>query len=221
MYKRVLIVDDHDAILHSVIKVLNSLNIQRIDSAQYCDDAYLKYRRAQLDEDPYELVITDLSFKKDYRNTSLDSGQDLIEAIRQSDTTTVLVVYSMNTHLQQVRYLVEQCQLNAYVCKDRRGSIELAEALRTIRQRIPYLSPQLTEAMSAEDDLEIKGYDITLLKLLSQGKSQDEISDYFQNKAIKPSSLSSIEKRLNRLRLQFKADNAIHLVAQAKDLGLI
>ena len=38
---------------------------------------------------------------------------------------------------------------------------------------------------------------------------------------IKPSSLSSIEKRLNKLRIDFKANNAIHLVSTAKDLGLI
>ncbi|MGC1633782.1 MAG: response regulator, partial [Gelidibacter sp.] len=36
-----------------------------------------------------------------------------------------------------------------------------------------------------------------------------------------PNSLSSIEKKLNKLRIQFKANNAIHLVAIVKDLGLI
>ncbi|MFT7333979.1 MAG: hypothetical protein ACI81S_002202, partial [Sphingobacteriales bacterium] len=55
----------------------------------------------------------------------------------------------------------------------------------------------------------------------SKGMSQDEIRHLFEQENISPSSLSSIEKRLNLLRVQFKAKNAIHLVAIAKDLGLI
>jgi hypothetical protein len=56
---------------------------------------------------------------------------------------------------------------------------------------------------------------------MSNGLSQDEISQLFKKNNISPSSLSTIEKRLNKLRIQFRANNAIHLVAIAKDLGLI
>ena len=69
--------------------------------------------------------------------------------------------------------------------------------------------------------LEIEDYDIKLIKFLSKGLSQDEISAHLKTNNISPSSLSSIEKRLNKLRIQFKANNAIHLVAIVKDLGLI
>ena len=68
---------------------------------------------------------------------------------------------------------------------------------------------------------EINDYDIELLKQLSQGLSQEDISHNFKTNAISPNSLSTIEKRLNKLRIQFKANNAIHLVAIVKDLGLI
>ena len=56
---------------------------------------------------------------------------------------------------------------------------------------------------------------------MSDGCSNKEISDEFKKNAISPSSISSIEKRLNRLRILFKANNAVHLVAVVKDLGLI
>ena len=64
-------------------------------------------------------------------------------------------------------------------------------------------------------------FDLLLVEKLSLGLSQDEISSDFKLHKIVPSSLSSIEKRLNKLKLQFKANNAIHLVAKVKDLGLI
>ena len=221
MYKRVLVVDDHDAIIHSIGKVLDALEIKTIDTAQYCDEAYLKYKRAILDESPYDLIITDLSFKKDHRTTKLESGEDLIEAIREQDKDVKIIVYSMNDYLQKVRYLIDRLGVNGYVCKDRKGSRELEEAIKSIPYNEVYLSPQIRDAKHNSNNLDIEDYDIALLKLLSKGKSQEDISHIFKQKAIKPSSLSSIEKRLNRLRIQFRAENVVHLVAQAKDLGLI
>ena len=69
--------------------------------------------------------------------------------------------------------------------------------------------------------MEIDEFDIQLINLLSKGWSQDDISEDLKTKNISPNSLSTIEKRLNKLKVQFKANNTIHLVAITKDLGLI
>ena len=50
---------------------------------------------------------------------------------------------------------------------------------------------------------------------------EHDISFQFKKNNTSPSSLSTIEKHLNKLKIQFKANNAIHLVAIAKDVGLI
>ena len=83
------------------------------------------------------------------------------------------------------------------------------------------MSPQVAQALTPKTNLEIDNYDIQVVKLLSNGLSQEEISQKFKDNNISPNSLSTIEKRLNKLRIQFKANNAIHLVAIVKDLGLI
>ena len=221
MFKKVLIVDDHDAISKSVQQVLVTCKVKTIEVAQYCDDAFLKVKRAALDHQNYDLVITDLSFKKDHRNANFESGEDLIAALRKDFPQLPIIVYSMKDQLQKVRLLVNQYTVNAYVCKDRKGSIQLEEAIKTVAQKKRYLSPQVKQAVSPKSDLEIYDYDIQLLKLLSNGLSQEEISHNFKTNDISPNSLSTIEKRLNKLRIQFKANNAIHLVAIVKDLGLI
>ena len=69
--------------------------------------------------------------------------------------------------------------------------------------------------------MEITDYDIELTKQLSLGLDQKRISRYFIENNISPGSVSSIEKRINKLRIKFKADNATHLIAKMKDLGLI
>lgn len=107
------------------------------------------------------------------------------------------------------------------MCKGRRGLIELKEAIQAVYEQELYVSPQVAPALSKKTDLEIDDFDILVLKHLSLGLSQDQISQQLKNDGVSPNSLSTIEKRLNKLRIQFKANNAIHLVAIVKDLGLI
>ncbi len=221
MFKKVLIVDDHGIVNEGVLTVLTNLSIDNVHNAQYCDDAHLKVKRAIFDKQPFDLVITDLSFKEDHRECKLSSGEDLIIALRQDDPDLPIIVYSMDDRLQKVRTLINKHHVNAYVCKGRKGAAELSKAIQATHKKERFLSAQVAYALSSQINLEIDDYDIELVKQLSEGLSQDEISLLFKSRNLSPSSLSSIEKRLNKLRIQFKANNAIHLVAIVKDLGLI
>lgn len=221
MFKKVLIVDDHDVVNEGVFAVLNSKGIIDIHKAQYCDEASLKIKRAHFDNQPFDLLITDLSFKEDHRESNLLSGEDLVKALRPDYPNLHIIVYSMEDRLQKVRTLINKHQINAYVCKGRKGASELEKALDSIYNKNLYLSPQVENALSTKANLEIDDYDIELIKQLSLGLSQGEISNLLEKNNITPSSLSSVEKRLNKLKDQFKANNAIHLVAIVKDLGLI
>lgn len=221
MFTKVLIVDDHDDINKSVLDILKSFGISNIKNAQYCDDAFLKIKKADYDKAPFDLLITDLSFKKDHRDCKITSGEDLIATLRKDYKDLPIIVYSMKDQLQKVRQLINHFKVNAYVCKDRKGSIELAKAIEAVSKNKQYLSSQIAGALSPKIDLEITDYDIQLAKQLSLGLDQKSISRYFNDQNISPSSVSSIEKQLNKLRDKFKADNAIHLVSKMKDLGLI
>lgn len=221
MFKKVLINDDHDAILNNIAEILVEFKVETIDKSQYCDEAFLKIKKASLDAADYDLLITDLSFKPDHRSTDLESGEDLIARIRTDFPDLPIIVYSMKDQLQKVRLLIKTYSINGYVCKDRKGSLELADAIVSVSQGDVYVSPQVRRALSPKTQLEIDDFDITLLRLLSKGLSQEDISGHLKTNGISPSSLSTIEKRLNKLKSQFRANNAIHLVAITKDLGVI
>ncbi len=221
MFTKVLVSEDMDDINKGVYVLLSELGIQDIHQVQYCDDAYLKIKKAILDDVPYQLLITDLSFKSDHREQRFQSGEDLAKLIKQQYPEMKVIVYSVEDRLQKVRTIMCDYRVDAYVCKSRRGLKELSKAIQAVFNDETYLSPEVGNALSPKTDLEIDHYDIELVKQLSRGLSQDEISDYLKTNHISPSSLSSVEKRLNKLRIQFKANNAIHLVAIVKDLGLI
>ena len=135
--------------------------------------------------------------------------------------TLKVIVYSVEDRLQPVRNLFNKHGIDAYVCKSRSGLKNLTIAITKVFSGVTFLSNEVSSAFNSINELEIDDYDISLLDNLSKGLSQEEISALYIENHIVPASLSSIEKRLNKLRIQFNAHNAIHLVAIVKDLGLI
>lgn len=221
MFKKVLIVDDHDSVNEGIHNILNELGVNNVIKSHYCNDAYLKITKGYLDNKPYDLLITDLSFKEDYRNDKIGSGEELIKTLRNKYPELKIIVYSMEDRFQKARKLVQAHKINSYVCKGRNGLKELRKAINLSYTNELFISPSMENAINSEHNLEITDYDVNLILQLSKGLSQEEISHYFKDNYISPSSLSSIEKNLNKLKIQFKANNTIHLVSIAKDLGLI
>lgn len=221
MFKKVLISDDLGSVNQGVHTVLKALNIAKIDMAQYCDDAYLKVHSAYKSKQPYELLITDLSYIADHRTQKITSGEELVEVLKKDFPGLSIIVYSVEDRLQKVRHLVLNNHISGYVCKGRRGLIELSEAINNAFKNTLYLSPQVAQALQSSHNLEIDDYDIHLLKVLALGYSKEQISKHLKQNNVSPNSISSIEKRQNKLFIHFKANNATHLVAITKDLGLI
>lgn len=221
MFKKVLISDDLGSINKGVLTVLDSLGINDIKQVQYCDDAYLQIKSAILKNEPFDLFITDLSFKPDHRASKLHSGEDIIKQLDKEGIPIKTIVYSVEDRFQKVRTLINEYKANAYVCKGRKGLEDLSSAIHTVYSNEIFLSDQVKNALSKENNLEIDSYDLALMKQLSLGHSKEQISDFFKSNNVTPSSLSSIEKRQNKLLIEFKATNATHLISIVKDLGLI
>lgn len=221
MFKKVLISDDLGSINKGVLTVLNALGIHDIQQVQYCDDAYLQIKSAILKKEPFDLFITDLSFKPDHRASRLHSGEDIIQQLHKEQIPTKTIVYTVEDRFQKVRSLINDYNANAYVCKGRRGLDDLSSAINAVYNNEVFLSDQIKNALSKENNLEIESYDLALMKQLSLGQSKEQISAFFKSNNFTPSSLSSIEKRQNKLLITFKATNATHLISIVKDLGLI
>ena len=221
MFKKVLIADDLGSINSGVASVLNDLDVNEVIQVHYCDDAYLKIKSASLNTNPIELLITDLSFIPDHREQNFSSGEELVKILKKEHPELKVIVYSVEDATPLIKRFMNDFKIEGFVCKGRNGLIELKEAVESVSNNQTYLSPQLKALLNKKEHQEIDDYDIELLRLMSLGKSQVEISTFLKGKNISPSGLSSIEKRLNRLRVNFKASNAIHLVSIAKDMGLI
>lgn len=221
MFKKVLIAEDFDSINISLKQTLESLGIEEVDYVKYCDDAFLKFKKAMQTRKPYDLVISDLSFVEDYRDVELASGEQLIQAIKQIQPKVAIIVYSVEDKAYIIKKLFEEHQINGFVHKGRHSISHLKTALETILYGKTFISPDLTYALKDKSAKEIDNYDITLLSHLSNGVPIEDMENLFKKLNIKPSGKSSIEKRVARLKDYFKASNNVHLIAIAKDLGII
>ena len=221
MFSKVLVAEDMDDINKGIASTLNELGVSDIHQVQYCDDAILKIKKAELDGEPFELLITDLSFNLDHRAQKIASGDELATLIKKEYPNMKIIMYSIEDRAQKVRQMIQKLGINAYVLKGRHGLKDLSKSIEQVFMDKIYLSISIKHALHPQQDFEVEEFDLILMEKLSIGKSQEQISAELKNDNISPSSLSSIEKRLNKLKIEFKANNAIHLVAKVKDLGLI
>jgi DNA-binding NarL/FixJ family response regulator len=222
MFKKVLVAEDLDSISIAVIQVLEDLKVPVIDHVKYCDDGLLRIKKGLNDKEPYDLLISDLSFKSDHRKTTLSSGEELIEAINEVQPSLKKIVFSIEDKSYRIKSLFDDLKINAYVSKGRNSINELRKAIEgTFRNEEKILSSDLSFSFNDKALIEIESYDISILKLLAQGYILEHISNEFKSSCITPNGTSSIEKRINKLKIYFKANNNVHLIAIAKDFGLV
>jgi DNA-binding NarL/FixJ family response regulator len=222
MFNKVLIAEDLDTISVGVIQALNEISVAEIHHSKYCDDAFLKIKKALHDNVPYDLLISDLSFKPDHRDNRLTSGEELIEAVKKVQPDIKTVVFSIEDKSFRIKSLFKNQGINAYVSKGRDSIPELKKAIQRIyNNKEIELTSEIEYALRDKSLFEIESYDITLLKSLAKGFTLDDISTEFKDSGIIPNGSSSLEKRINKLKIYFKASNNVHLIAITKDLGLV
>lgn len=221
MFKRVLVAEDIDSINVAVAAVLQNLDIDQVEHAEYCDKAWLLAKKAIQEKNPFQLLICDLSFKKDFHTEKIGSGKELIHLLKQEDPNLKVLVNTIEDHPHTIRSLWDSGKIDGYVCKDRQGMRDLEEAILALGNGQQYNSNSIDAILKKDNVISLGNWEMELLHAIANGLTQDEIQEDFKNRNISPSSKSSIEKRLKELRDEFGANTTPHLIGILKDLKLI
>lgn len=221
MFKRVLIAEDHESASISVRKTLEDLGIASAEYTFYCDDALMHIKKNVNADQPYDLLITDLSFEEDHRPQKLSSGMELVSAVKLIQPGLKVLVFSAENKAAVVDTLFKELGINGYVRKARHDAKDLKLAIQAIYKNKIYLSEDLKQTVKQKNAYEFTDFDITIISLLSRGMLQKEIPAYLQANNIRPSGLSSIEKRLNLMKEMLDFSKNEQLVAYCKDFGII
>ncbi|WP_166384181.1 response regulator [Polaribacter sp. 11A2H] len=222
MFQKVLVVEDLDVINSGIKIALEEIGIKEVDFVSYCDDAYAKIKNASLNNEPYHLIISDLSFKYDGTHQELKSGEELLEKIRKEFIDLKIIVFSVEDRPYKIQHLYKNLKIDGFVWKSRSGLKELKNAMNAILTTNQfYISPELNTTVHPKQVVEVTDFDVFLIASISKGLLQTEISKNLKKIGCFPSSISAIEKRLKFLKEHFNANNPAHLVAIAKDFGLV
>jgi len=221
MFHKVLIAEDQDFVNLGINEVLQKMKIETSSHTQYCDEAYLKIKRAVLDNDPFDLLICDLNFKADHRNEQIESGEALATKLKKEIPNLKIIINTVEEHPNIIKRIWNSGIADAYVIKDRNGFKNLELAITELSNSDKYLSPSIEGVLSKSNIIELTDYELELLKYISQGYSQEDIHQIFKEQKISPNSKSSIEKKLKDLRELFEANTNPHLITIIKDLQII
>lgn len=220
-FKKVLVAEDTDSSNIGLVFKLKEIGVKVVESSQSCDNALLKIRKGKLDKQPFDLLISDLSFVTNTPNPKITSGEALIAEAKKLQPSLKILAFSVNNQQTVIQHLINKIGVNAYVCKGLNGTKELLKAIEAIQNGEVYLCPVSNATLHKKNVFQLDDFEKQLLQLVARGLKQDEIAAYFQSEGITPNSRRSVEDRLSRLRDKFNANTTSQLIYLAQSLDLI
>lgn len=221
MITKVLIAEDQESANIAVQKTLEELNITNFEQVFYCDEALDRITRAASTDRSYDLLITDLYFEPDVHKQTLTGGIDLIAAVRQVQPDLKILVFSAESKAAAIELLYNQYDIDGYVRKARNDAKDLKQAISELSQHRRYFPRHIMQLINSKNAYDFSDYEITIISLLADGMLQKDIPAYLQKQQIKPSGLSSLEKKLNQMKEALSFTKNEQLVAFCKDKGII
>ena len=221
MFKKVLIAEDWEHANISLRKTLDDVGVSQKEFRTYCDEALKLFQIALSKGQPFDLLITDLSFDEDKNIQQIKGGRELIKAVKLLQPSIKVIVFSVESNLNIVDQLFTDLDIDGYVRKARYDAEDLRRAVDAVANNKKYRSADLMRKKRVENSYDFKTYDIQIIKLLCNGTPQKNIPAYLQENNIKPAGLSSVEKRLSSIKTSLNISSNEQLVAYCKDKKII
>lgn len=221
MFKKVLIAEDHEMTNVSVQKTLKELGVEDVKYVHYCDHALTYINNALRDKDPYDLIITDIEFEDDESPQHIKDGLSLIKAIKTVQPDIKVILFTAKDRTAKISEMFKLNEIDGMVRKARHDGRHLREALQVVYNNKIYQSPDVKKVIQERNSHEFTAFDLHIIRLLYEGVSQKDMPLYLQQREIIPSSLSSIEKRLNTMKDVLNFTKNEQLVAHCKEIGII
>jgi len=220
---KLLIVDDHQLIINSLISiiVLNYPDKFDIEQARSLNEALLSIDDGK-EEIIYDLVILDLRLPKGgYGNCTLNSGLELGDLIRKNQSKTKILIFTGYFEEVVLHNVFERINPEGFLIKGDIGEEEINDALfRIVFENGCYYSNKIKayfQLINGRSRLKLDTIDIEILKEISQGCKLGELMEFI------PLSKSGIEKRIRRLRDIFEVDSGSNreLIIKARTQGIL
>lgn len=218
--RRALVIDSIDFVFWGLQQSLNKVFSIDFEYASSLETAISILQKCSKSQSNFDLLILDLKFEKRFSHQNLDFHTEIMQ-LRKHAPNIRIVGYSADRRPYALLNFIHEPALDGCVLKGQNGVQEMIKAIQNLGRSEPYNSPEISQILSETPPYIPDNYDKSILIELTKGNSQKEISLLFSKTGISPSSLSSIEKRLNLIKDRLKALNNVHLISRAHELGII
>tara|TARA_B110000503_G_scaffold128142_1_gene198714 strand:- start:3128 stop:3805 length:678 start_codon:yes stop_codon:yes gene_type:complete len=218
---RILIVDDHQLVIQGILCSLKEVGDFDVVTATNCDDAF-KLIKTSENTNPFQIIFTDLSFDNTTAATNLESGEELIKAIRTNDIDINIGVITGHTETNRVYNVISNSKPNAYLLKSKCDAKEIGFAIQKMLENEYYYTHEIHQKIMRRNIVQIQMDDVALqiLKELPKHSKISNLEGVIKKNDGTNIKLRSIELKLAHLRTDLNAVNNTDLILKAKELGV-
>ena len=219
---RILIADDHQLVIQGILCSLKEVGDFDVVSTTTCDEAFQLIKTHQ-NNNPFQLLFTDLSFDNSTKDNNLDGGEELIKAIRNNEIDIKIAVITGHTETNRVYNVVSNLNPNAYLLKSKCDAIEIGFAVQKMLANDYYYTHEIHQKIMKRNIVQIQMDDVAvqILKELPNHPKISNLEGVITKSDGSVIKLRSIETKLGILRTDLNANNNTDLILKAKELGII
>lgn len=219
---RILIVDDHQLVIQGILCSLKEVGDFDIVTTNTCDNAFNLIKTHQ-NNNPFQLLFTDLSFDNSTKDTNLEGGEELIKAIKNNEFDIKIGVITGHTETNRVYNVISNLNPNAYLLKSKCDTTEIGFAVNKMLANDYYYTHEIHQKIMRRNIIQIQMDDVAIqiLKELPRQPKISNLEGVIRKGDGSYLKLRSIETKLGNLRIDLNAKNNTDLVLKAKELGII
>jgi DNA-binding NarL/FixJ family response regulator len=219
---RILIADDHQLVIQGILCSLKEVGDFDVVTTNTCDGAF-KLIKTHKNNNPFQLLFTDLSFDNSTKDTNLDGGEELIKAIRNNEIDIKIAVITGHTETNRVYNVISNLNPNAYLLKSKCDAIEIGFAVQKMLANDYYYTHEIHQKIMKRNIVQIQMDDVAvqILKELPNHPKISNLEGVITKNDGSLIKLRSIETKLGILRADLNANNNTDLILKAKELGII
>jgi two-component system capsular synthesis response regulator RcsB len=219
---KILIVDDHQLVIQGISCSLKEIGDFEIVTTTDCDEALRLLKTAQKNN-PFSIVLTDLSFDNLNANSILEGGEELIRAIRNNKIPVKIAVITGHTETNRVYNVISNLNPDSYLLKNKCDAKELGFAISKMLANDVYYTHEIHQKIMKRNIVQIQMDEIAIqiLKELPKHPKISNLEGLILKSDGNSLKLRSIESKLSNLRIDLNAINNTDLILKAKELGII
>jgi len=220
---KIIAVDDQSFVLEGILNALSKHDEIQIIGKSNCDDAYKEIKNAEVANNAFDILFTDLSFDNLTDSDEIRDGEDLIKRLDEEGIRPKLGVITGHSSINRVFNIIHNLKPLAYILKSHCTADELYFAVKKMKNNEYFYTHSIHEKLLNRRIIGIEMNDVAiqiLKELPRHSKIKNMLGIIVNSKGVKL-SLRTIENKLSNLRVDLGANNNVDLFIIAKELGIV